>query len=329
LFPPDDPFALPSRARFSQALSIRNQPYKLEFGRARKQALDRLEEAIEERGIHFWDNVRFGEGIEPLMLLQQEAGFPSHFRFVRALARLRQLTAETHLHLGFARSAITEGLESVQLSRFAYHDSGDDSFDLTQLAKSALLVSQAHLLRLDSVESTKYLDLYKAATTRASAKPGAEYYRQRGTNLFQQNEDLMARDCFQKAAERLSETQDYGRDRMQHEVWNIGRRQIQALGTPDWDGAQELFAHMREHLALGEIHISMNLNWMVAVAFSTDSNSAQTEAIELLDKYASASEGYGHQRTIARLLRMTPDLKPKDQKPWVRRALYENAFKNR
>lgn len=329
LFAPGDPFALPDRKRFARVLGTRSAPYKLEFSPHRQKRISALEEAIEEQGINFWANVRFGERLQSLRQLREGLGNPSHFRLVRLLARLSQLTAEAQVHIGWAASAIREGLKSIQLSRISYHDSNLDPYDLTQLAKSALLVSQAYLLRLEPENAERYLALYMSVLGVTDQEPGGDYMRQYGTMCFQRNEDDLARRYLTAAARRLSETQDYGRERLPHEIKNIGERQINALGHPNWEAAQELFGYMVDHLRAGEIHISMNLNWMAATAFATDSRAAHMIAAEQLERYREASLGYGHQQTIATLLRMTIELEPRLRRSWARRILYENAFKNR
>ena len=326
LFPPQDPFELPQRAWLGPVCGIRGKPNKLGLTRKARARIQDLEEQIETFGTTFWSHVRFADGVDPLLHFEEQLGYPSHYRFVRVLARLHQLLSENHVHVGFARSAIKEGLKSIHLSRFAYHDSGESRFDLEQIAKTALLISQACLLRMEGGSAEKYLDLYEAATERARLSPGGEYFRQRGVVRFQSGQDDAARPCFEKAAIELAHSRSYGKDRMPHEVLNIGQRQTNLLGTPDWDQAQELFDYMLKHLAPGEIHISMNLNWAAATAFATDSASAQRRAMELLDEHFTASEGYGHQRTIAKLLRMTVDLPSRLRSTWVRRSLYENAF---
>ena len=79
----------------------------------------------------------------------------------------------------------------------------------------------------------------------------------------------------------------------------------------------------------GHIQVAMNLNWTAAAGLATDSSAVQSRALDLLETHASAVEGYGHQATIHRLLKVTPDLRPGLRPFWARRVLYANAFRDR
>ena len=127
----------------------------------------------------------------------------------------------------------------------------------------------------------------------------------------------------------LAETVEYGRNKEFYEVLNIGTRQMNLLGKPNWESAAELVNYMVTTLPPGDIHIPMNVNWAVACAFSIDSPKAHQDANELLSRYRAASAGFGHQATVAWLLSLTPELPEKIRAAWVRHALYENTFKNR
>ena len=289
-----------------------------------------LEERIEQVGTSFWSGVRHGLGISRFGPLLIEIGRPSHFRRIRLLARLRQMIAETYAHAGYSSSAIEQGLTAMLLSRAAYQDSVDP-IDLEQFAKTALIVSQAHLLRHEPEQAKLILDLHKGARERIHAPLGGEYFRQQGAIAFQLGPDLdeKARGYFKRAARTLAATVEHGLQKQLYEVMNIGQRQMNLLGSVNWEASQELLAFMLNTLPSGEIQISMNVNWTAACGLSTDSPSANLSAMEFLGRHSEASVGFGHQATVAWLLRLTPDL-PKEIRPlWVRRALYENTFRDR
>ncbi len=289
-----------------------------------------LSERVEQVGAAFWSGVRFGTGLARFAPLLVEIGRPAHFRRIRVLARLRQLIAETYAHAGYSSSATVQGLTAMLLSRVAYQESGQ-ALDLEQFAKTALIVSQAHLLRHQPDRAAFILDLHKSARERIGASLGGEYFRQRGAVAFQLGTDLdeEARRNFSLAARTLADTVEYGRAKQPYEVLNIGQRQMNLLGDVDWDGSQELLDFMLKTLEPGEIQISMNVNWAAACGFSTDSAKANQSAIELLDHHRGASVGFGHQATVAWLLGLTPALPKKIRREWVRRALYENTFRDR
>jgi hypothetical protein len=328
--PPSDPYGPVSDGQ-RERLGIRSEMESWTASLDSKGAgkLDELENRIEQMGAAFWSGVRHGTGIERFRAVLVDIGRPAHYRRIRVLSRLRQLIAETYAHAGYSSSAIAHGLAAMLLSRAAYQDSGD-AIDVEQFAKTALITSQAHLLRHEPEQSSFLLDLHMGARARINAALGGEYYRQRGAVAFQFGSafDEEARKNFTLAEQTLSETVEYGRAKQLYEVLNIGPRQRNLL-TSDWDGSQELLDFMLKTLPPGEIQISMNVNWAAACGFSTDSPEANRSASELLERYTSASVGFGHQATVAWLLSLTPALPQRIRRDWVRRALYENTFRDR
>lgn len=296
---------------------------------AARTCLDDLEERVEQLGVEFWSGVRHGVGVGRLREILEDVGRPAHFRRIRILARIRQLLAETYAHVGYSRSAIEQALTSLLLSRTAYEES-QDPHDLEQFARTALIVSQSHLLRQEPVRATHYLDLHMGARSRIGQPLGGEYFRQRGIVAFQsgkQADDEALRN-FTRAMTVLAETVEYGRPRQEHEVLNIGTRQMNLLGKVNWDGSRELVQHMLAKLPPGDIHICMNVNWAAACGFCIGIPQADREASKLLDRYRETTAGFGHQATIAWLLSLSPVVPAKHRADWVRRALYENVFKN-
>lgn len=184
------------------------------------------------------------------------------------------------------------------------------------------------MLRLEPEQANEYLLLHEQASNRAGAEAGAEFHRQTAVVRFQNKDWSAARVNFERAAETLSDTVEYGREKKLYEVLNIGKRQLNLLDPVDWDGAQELLAYMESCLPPSDIHRSMNLNWTVACGFATDSPSAQLRAQELIEGQPSLSDGFGHQATVSRLLAITPILPKTLRASWVRHALYENALRN-
>jgi hypothetical protein len=328
--PPADPYGSISdaqRERLHIRPEIESWTAKLDPKSAGK--LDELEIRVEHLGAAFWSGVRHGTGVDRFRALLVDIGRPAHYQRIRVLARLRQLIAETYAHAGYSSSARSQGLTAMLLSRAAYQDSGQP-IDLERFAKTALIVSQAHLLRQEPDQAKFILDLHRGARERINAPLGGEYYRQRGAVAFQFGPEFddEARINFTLAARTLSETVEYGRPKQLYEVLNIGPRQMNLL-TPDWDGSQELLDFILKTLPPGEIQISMNVNWAAACGFSTGSPEAIRSASELLERYSDASVGFGHQATVAWLLSLTPALPQKIRRDWVRRALYENTFRDR
>lgn len=328
--PPVDA-ANPISDELRESLKIRPkiESWMVRLKPAARFQLTELEARVEQFGVGFWSGVRYGTGITQLRQLLIEIGRPAHYRRIRLLARVRQILAETYAHVGYSSSAIEQARTSLLLSKAA-HDEKQDPYDLEQLAKTALIASQSHLLRYEPKQLTHYLDIYRDAAARIGQPFGGEYYRQRGIVAFQSGKDAdnAALQNFGQAMTGLAETVEYGRTKEPYEVLNIGTRQINLLGKINWEGAQELLDYMVATLPVGAIHIPMNVNWAAACGFSTDSPAANTAASELLDRYRKASVGFGHQATVMWLLSLSPGLPKQVRADWVRRALYENTFKD-
>ncbi len=334
----EDPFRSPAEPLGSVSDALRGplrirsemESWAAEIGPTAADQLEALENQVEQMGALFWRGVRHGTGIDPFRALLVKIGRPAHFRRIRLLARIRQLIAETYAHAGYSSSAREQGLTAMLLSRAAYQDSRE-SIDLEQFAKSALIVSQAHLLRHEPEQSESILDLYRSARARINLPLGGEYFRQCGAVAFQSGPvfDEQAGKYFTLAARTLADTVEYGRSKQPYEILNIGQRQMNLLGAVDWDGSQELLDFMLRTLKPGEISISMNVNWAAACGFSTDSGEANRSASDLLERHCDASFGFGHQATVAWLLSFSPALPQKLRPAWVRRALYENTFRDR
>ena len=323
---PNNPFETPNAA-FKQRIGLRKEEDTVHLYRRDRRRLTELEEKIDLLGREFWRGVRFGAGLQRLRNLRQEIGFVSHVPRIRLRARLEHLVAETHLHVGRSASALQTAFLALHLWRTAWAES-QDAFDLRGIARTALLLSQAHLLRHEPDTARGYLDLHEHASSRARSAPGAEFYRQRAVASFQEHRWDQSCVDFERAASALAVTVEYGRGKERYEVLNIGQRQLNLLTPVNWEGALELLAYMESALSPGDIHRSMNLNWTVACGFATDDPKTHLQAQDLLEKQSALSDGFGHQATVSRLLSLTPALPPNLKADWVRHALYENAFRN-
>lgn len=331
LRPPADPFGeVPDGLREKLKIRPNMDSWTVRLNPAGRVRLNVLEDRVEQLGAAFWSGVRHGVGIDRFREILIEIGRPAHYRRIRVLARVRQLLSETYAHAGYSLSAIEQSLTSLLLSRAACHESGE-SHDLDQFAKTALILSQAYLLRQEPESAAYYLDLHRDARDRIGAPLGGEYFRQRGVVAFQSGKafDEEARRNFLRAMTTLAETVEYGRVKQHYQVLNIGTRHMNLLGPVDVDSAFDLVDYMVITLPAGEIPISMNVNWAAACGFSTDSPHAHQDAINLLHQYREASVGFGHQATVAWLLSLTPSLPRNVWPDWVRYALYENTFRDR
>jgi hypothetical protein len=73
----------------------------------------------------------------------------------------------------------------------------------------------------------------------------------------------------------------------------------------------------------------MTRHWAAACGFLTDDNKVRQRARELCEENLATAARFGHQATISKLLSMTLELGlPKGlQAVWVRKSLYQNAFR--
>lgn len=72
----------------------------------------------------------------------------------------------------------------------------------------------------------------------------------------------------------------------------------------------------------------MVTTWTAAAALMAGTRSLEYEAVALLDANRDLASRFGHQATVTKLLRMTPELNlyPLLRSRFIRRALYENTF---
>ena len=153
-----------------------------------------------------------------------------------------------------------------------------------------------------------------------------EYYRLNATVALQKEAGDEARRFLSEAEKLLRD--ETPTDRAGILLW---KRQVNVLGRPNWDGtdgAEEVLAAVEKRFPPGTIEFSNALNWDVAAALCTDSSDALKRAEELLDKDFRYVIGFGHQASIATLLRIASVLPVRIRPEFVRTALYANAFRD-
>jgi hypothetical protein len=107
-----------------------------------------------------------------------------------------------------------------------------------------------------------------------------------------------------------------------------GKRHIALLSGMGWEQTQEVLSVVAHHYPGSSLQHVMVVNSAAACGFLTGSSRIISCAQELLEKNRAAASVYRHQFTLTDLLSITPDLPPGVRPAWIRRALYENAFKN-
>jgi hypothetical protein len=312
-----------------RALGIRPEPDSVELDQRRLDRLSDLEQEVESLVADRWKLVRFGSGAARIREVLARIRYPNHHRRVRVKAQLHQLLCEISIHSGQSATSLKEGIKSLHLSRIAYSDSGSDD-DLIQIARTARLLSQAHLLRNDPEQALPYLWIHEGACSAAGVPVSPEHYHQMAGVAFQfanSGCDDFARKMYAEAMLAMADTADHGAQVKKHEIVDIGSRQRNLLAG-DWGAAQQLHHYMMGALAPDDIHRSISVNWTVACAYQTDDTRVHQEADRLLVDHRDDSLGFGHQSTVAKLLALTPELPRRIRPAYARMVLYQNALRD-
>lgn len=295
---------------------------------ARSVKIADLEQRVEQAAEGFWNGVRFERSLPAFRALLVLIGNPAHPRLIRLKARVRQLIAETLLHSGRVVSSLEEGLRSLFLCRVAYHESVGDPYDLEQLGRTARLISQAHLLRGEISETRRYLEIHRQASESAGIPTRPEYFHQLAVAAIQHGEGVaVVEPLLREAMNRLSEIREFGRHKAQHEVLDIGIRQINLVRN-DWYKASELLSYMSDRYPPDDIHIPINVVTTAATGFMTDSHPTHKAATDLLELHRGVADGFWRQATTYHLLRMIPELPMGIRREFAQMALYQNMRRN-
>ena len=156
---------------------------------------------------------------------------------------------------------------------------------------------------------------------------GSDHYRQRGVALLHLRQDPEATEQFRKSAEAMEKLNEA---KIPAQIIMTGARHTGLLGGLNCDQSFDVLSVARLAFGKASLENSMALHWAAASCLSSDSNTLIRQAVAQLKDSARPSAQFGHQLTIRRLLIMTPELGLDDRlrRVWVRRALYENAFRD-
>jgi tetratricopeptide (TPR) repeat protein len=306
-------------------LGLRLEPDTVILRGKSKTKIENLEAELDSIHAEFGTSGRFAEGAARLKSLLCEPGHPASVIWIRFMARLHRHRAWFLVHSGCSTSAFEEAKIALDLSNIAYQEKVD-ARDLRQLGDTCLIASNACLLGGDAVTSLKLLNLAGQASDCVGDIRGSEQYRQLGTAYFQLGADDQAKKSFEQATEAMKVK---GEARNEAQLRMTGDRHLTLIGQPDLDTALGILAQVESDFPPGSLEHVMSLNWAAATGLSTDSPSGHQRAQELVDKSLTLSARFGHQATRARLLSLTPELglAQRFRRDWIRRALYENAFR--
>jgi hypothetical protein len=320
-----DALLSPPGEALRRRLGVRPEEDSVVYSERQSGRIAALDAEIEEVWVSHAQSGRFLEGLRSLQSFEAERGYPSSAKWFRLMARLHQYCAWFRVHSGLSTSALQEAKIAIDLSHLAYHES-EDPIDLRRLGEACLIGSNACLLSSNPNAAMKMLDVAAAASARISDLLGSEHYRQRGTALLQMFQDEEAAKQFasaKPAMERKKEAQK------ESQLSMADNRQRALLGEPNMAMAVDVLEQVRRDFSWTGLEHVMCLNWAAACALATDSPTLHSQAQAYLRESLVLSARYGHQATRAHLLALTPELglNLRYWREWVRRALYENAFK--
>lgn len=296
--------------------------------RKEKRWLDTLEAAFEVLRDGFYNEARGGAGIERFRALLMQIGYPANYRRIRLMGRVYFQIAVFYIHIGEIASGLDYAYRSFHLFWFSFHE-GNQQQDVKWMAHAAQVIAQGYVLALQPEDAAFYLTLQRNLLEFVKAAPPAENFRLRGIIRIQQQEDDAARREISNAYDLIKrDCQDLGLPAPSG-IPMLNVLQNSYFLAQDWESAVRQFEYLHSILPENHILIPMNLNWAIACAFRTGSSNAWQTAQRLLDRHRGAGIGYGHQATILRLLSITPYLPSRLHPAWVRRALFENAFRHR
>jgi hypothetical protein len=270
------------------------------------------------------DSKSFSEGVSRLKRLLPYIGYPGEVRWLRLLARVHHQMAWFLGHGGFSTSAFGEAKIAINLCQVAYSE-WQDPIDLRRLTETCLIASNSCLLIGDAGSARKYLRIAEDAYEATADMPGSEHHRQLGVAYYQLHEDELARKCFERASIAM-EAKDEAENQAQ--LLMTGKRHLALLSPMGWEQTQEVLSVVAHHYPQGSLQHVMAVNSAAACGFLTGSREIILSAQESLEKNRPAASIFRHQFTLTDLLSITPDLPPAVRPAWIRRALYENAFKD-
>jgi hypothetical protein len=316
----------PSR-NLAATIGIRAAPDEVVATPTNRRKLEQLRHEIIRAEVQHSTRYQFAEGTSALLRLAPRIGFAGDVERIALSAQLHQSLAWFSVHAGRSRTATREAALSRNLWRWAYHELPRREF-VEHFIQAALIGSQALLLDRRAPQAWKLLDIAADAARVIGTPEGSEFARQRGVSLFQLREDERAAVQFQKATQAMEKL---GEATTPAQLLMTGSRHLNLLGRPDWESSQTVLEAAEQTFGADTLEVSMAIHWAAACGLSTDSTQVWQQASDLIGEDTGHLAQFGHQATIRKLLTITPELglDLRLQRMWVRRTLYENAYRNR
>jgi hypothetical protein len=289
--------------------------------------LDWLEEEVDTRFERHRQQYQFLAGARSLGRLKQHLGHMSESRRMFLAGVLEQRISWFLVHSGFTRSAISHASLSLWLLQSAHYRLGSKE-EVREYIKSTLIAAHANTLLARPAATLQILDLMRAASENIGAPLGSDYYRQRGVAFFQLGPkyDDEANASFAQSERQMRKL---GEGESEAQALMTGTRQINLLGKPNWDGALRVMEMAENTFTSGSLETSMTRHWAAACGLLTGDGRIRQRGRELLAANQPTAARFGHQATVSKLLSLTPELGLSRglEAIWVRKALYQNAFR--
>jgi tetratricopeptide (TPR) repeat protein len=285
----------------------------------------RLEDEVEEFAGSFWKHVRFLDGARTLGDFRRRISNPAsdNVVLVRTGGRVNHLLAEMHLHAGYTASALAYATKAYEWESQTYN-ARPTRFNLDKIGRTLLLISHTFILRQEFFEASQWLKKARKAFAQ-TRRIDPELFRQEAVVALHIGDLETAKKEFQLSGDLLSEYNPYSTVAAVKDA----RDRFLNLINEDWGKAFELMEYAAEAWPAGDIHIGINVNWAAGIGFSVDDPEGHHWAQKLLAERGSINDGYGHQATVTRLLRLTSRLPMRLWKQWVLFAFYYNACRNK
>jgi hypothetical protein len=310
----------------AKGIGIRPALDDAEWTPARTRKLDWLKDRIDQTVALHSAQYDFLNGARELRRILPYIGYAGDARRIALQALVHQHIAWFLVHSGRCVSAAAEAGTAQDLWRVSWHES--DTCDFARgFVSAALIGSHAWLLSRRPEEALTVLDVARDAAESTDSILGSDHYRQRGVALLQLRQDPQAAEQFSKSAEMMEKLNEAT---VPAQVMMTGVRHTGLLGGLNCDQGYDVLSAAKLAFGDGSLENSMALHWAAASCLCSDSNSLIQRAVARMKDAPGPSAQFGHQLTIRRLLIMTPDLGLDDRlrRVWVRRALYENAFRD-
>ncbi len=287
---------------------------------------DRLESEIQARFENHRRDHEFLAGTASLLQLKQKLGHISEGRRMALAGILEQRIAWFLVHSGLVRSAVSHANYSLWLLQSSYYRLGKKE-TAQEFIKSALIASHGNLLAGRPAAAMPVLELMREACQHIGAEPRSDYFRQRGVALFQLGggHDAEAAACFEESERQMRR---FGEgDKAQSLM--TGKRYVNLLGKTDWEGSLDVNEAVLAAFPSNSLEVAMARHWAAACGLLSADGPVRQRARELLESNRDVAGRFGHQATIHKLLSLTPELGlPRGLKAiWIRKALYQNAFR--